>query len=404
MPELVLALNAGSSTVKFALFDQSGAAPELRFRGLIDGLGRSPTMRVRSAEGEIVAEYSWPDGARLKPADFAGDILHCIEARLAGGPLIAVAHRIAHGGPDFADPIVLTMPVLDQLAALEPLAPLHQPHNLAMVRAVRTLRPDLVNIGGFDTAFFHDLPAVAQCVPLPSPWPERGVRRYGFHGLSYSYLQGRLQALKPLGGPSRVVFAHLGSGASLCACRDGRPVETTMGFSPLDGLVMSTRCGAIDPGVLLYLLGPGGLGRDEVEDLLYRHSGLIGVAGLGGDMRQLLASDTTASRAAVDLFVYRVVQEAGALVAVLGGLDALVFSAGIGEHAPAIRERICEQLAWLGVEMDPAANARSTDRITTLRSAVSAWVIPTDEEQTLAAGARQALADDGLTHRKAAVA
>jgi acetate kinase len=402
MAELVLALNAGSSTVKFALFDVAGSEPVLFYRGLIDGLGHAPAMRVRDGDGGIVAERDWSDGEGLKPGDFAGDILAWVEGHLAGERLAAVAHRIAHGGPDFADPVVLTAPVLDRLAALEPLAPLHQPHNLAMVREVQALRPDLVNIGGFDTAFFHDLPAVARCVPLPAPWPGRGVRRFGFHGLSYSYLQGRLRALKPLGGPSRVVFAHLGSGASLCGCRDGRPVETTMGFSPLDGLVMSTRCGALDPGVLLYLMGPGGLDRGQVEDLLYRHSGLTGVAGLG-DMRELLASDTPASRAAVDLFVYRAVQEIGALAAVLGGLDALVFSAGIGEHAPLIRTRICDQLGWLGLELDAEANAASAERISTLKSSASTWVIATDEEQTLAVGARQALAA-ALTQRKAAFA
>jgi acetate kinase len=402
MADLVLALNAGSSTVKFALFEVSDPGPALRYRGLIDGLGRAPTMRVRSADGQVVAENSW-SAPGMKPADFARDILAVIEARLGGAQLRAVVHRIAHGGSRFAAPILLSPSVLDALADLEPLAPLHQPHNLAMVHAVQDARPDLPNIGGFDTAFFHDLPAVAQCVPLPAPWPERGVRRYGFHGLSYSYLSDRLRALKPLGGPSRVVFAHLGSGASLCACRDGRPVETTMGFSPLDGVVMSTRCGAIDPGVLLYLMGEGGLDRNQVEDLLYRHSGLAGVAGLVGDMRQLLASDAPASRAAVELFVYRVAQAVGALAAALGGLDAVVFSAGIGEHAPQIRARICERLAWLGLELDPEANAASAPRIAALGSAVSAWVIPTDEEHTLAVGARQVLTQ-GLTWRKAAVA
>lgn len=400
MRELVLALNAGSSTVKFALFDVSGDQPTALYRGLIDGLGHAPTMRVRAADGNVVEERAWSE-AELEPADFAGDILAWIGSRLEGEPLRAVAHRIAHGGPNFAEPVVLSAPVMDQLAALEPLAPLHQPHNLAMVRRVQALRPDLANVGAFDTAFFHELPAVAQRVPLPSPWPERGVRRYGFHGLSYSYLNDRLRAIEPQNRPSRVVFAHLGSGASLCACRDGRPIETTMGFSPLDGLVMSTRCGVIDPGVLLYLMGPGGLNRDQVETLLYRHSGLAAVSGLGGDMRLLLDSDAPASRAAVELFVYRTVQEVGALTAVLGGLDALVFSAGIGEHAPSIRARICEQLAWLGIELDPRANAASADRIDTPRSAVSAWVIPTDEEYILAVGGRLALAV-GLTCRKAA--
>jgi acetate kinase len=397
--DLVLALNAGSSTVKFALFDVSGSEPALRYRGLIDRLGSVPAMCVRTPERNIVAERRWPEGAR-QPADFAGEILTWIESRLGGAALSAVAHRIAHGGSNLVDPVVLSAPVMEQLAALEPLAPLHQPHNLAMVRRVQALRPDLVNIGAFDTAFFRDLPPVARCVPLPPPWPERGVRRYGFHGLSYAYLQDRLRALKPLGAPARVVFAHLGSGASLCACRDGRPVETTMGFSPLDGLVMSTRCGAIDPGVLLYLMGPDGLDRDRIEDLLYRRSGLAAVSGLGGDMRGLLDSDAPASRAAVDLFVYRVAQEVGAMAAALGGLDALVFSAGIGEHAPEIRARVCERLAWFGIQLDPEANAASAERITLPRSAVSAWVIPTDEEHTLALGARQAIAND-LTCRKA---
>lgn len=402
MAEHVLALNAGSSTVKFALFEVSGPEPALRYRGLIDGLSSVPAMRVRTPQGDVVEERRWPE-SEYGAADFADDILAWIESRLGGERLRIVAHRIAHGGPSFADPIVLSAPVMDQLAALGPLAPLHQLHNLAMVRRVQVLRPDLINIGGFDTAFFRDLPPVAQRVPLPPPWPERGVRRYGFHGLSYSYLSERLRGLKPLGAPSRVVFAHLGSGASLCACRDGRPIETTMGFSPLDGLVMSTRCGAIDPGVLLYLMEPGGLDRDQIEDLLYRHSGLAAVSGLSGDMRGLLDSDTPGSLAAVDLFVHRVVQEVGALAAALGGLDALVFSAGIGEHAPAIRAQICERLAWLGIELDPDANAASAMRIATSRSAVSAWVIPTDEEHTLALGARKVLAH-GLTCHKAAAA
>lgn len=401
MAELVLALNAGSSTVKFALFDVAQPTPALRCRGLIDGLGRAPVMRARFGQDRILEDTGW-GGADRQPADFAADILTWIEARLKGEPLRAAAHRIAHGGPDFDEPVVLTGPVLDRLGALEPLAPLHQPHNLAMVRAIQRQRPDLLNIGGFDTAFFHDLPLVAQCVPLPPPWPERGLRRYGFHGLSYAYLNERMRALHTAGGPSRVVFAHLGSGASLCACRDGRPIDTSMGFSPLDGLVMSTRCGAIDPGVLLYLMGPGGLDRGQVEDLLYRHSGLAAVAGTG-DMRALLASDEPASRAAVDLFVYRAAQNVAALAAALGGLDALVFSAGIGEHAPAIRARICEQLAWLGLELDPAENTAASERISTPGSTVSAWVIATDEERTLAIGARQVLAHE-LTQRKATVA
>jgi acetate kinase len=364
--DLILALNAGSSTLKFALFEVGAERPVARWRGLIDAPGDGP-------EGH------------------AADILRQAEDHIGQDRLRAFSHRIAHGGPDFAGPALLTAPALARLDALLPLAPLHQPHNLAMARAVATLRPDLPNIGCFDTAFFHGLPAAARRVPLPPEWEARGVRRYGFHGLSYAYLQQRLGELEPQGGPRRVIFAHLGSGASLCACLDGAPVETTMGFSPLDGLVMSTRCGALDPGVVLYMLQGGGLTAGEVQDLLYRRSGLLALSGLSGDMRTLLASDAAASQEAVDMFVFRIVREIGALTACLGGLDALVFSAGIGEHAPDIRRRVCERLAWLGVEIDEVANAAGAVRISPARSSTSVWVVPTDEEHTLAAEAHRLL-------------
>ncbi len=247
-------------------------------------------------------------------------------------------------------------------------------------------RPRALNVGCFDTAFFHDLPPAARRVALPAEWEGRGVRRYGFHGLSYTFLSHRLGALNPLGGPRRVIFAHLGSGASLCACLDGKPVDTTMGFSPLDGVVMSTRCGALDPGVVLYLLRQG-LDAAGIEDLLYRRSGLLALSGLSGDMRTLLASKSPEASQAVDIFVASVVREIGALTARLGGLEALVFSAGIGEHAPEIRRRVCEQLAWLGVALDDDANAAGPGRISPPTFDVSVWVIPTDEEHTLAKGA-----------------
>jgi acetate kinase len=399
MADAVLALNAGSSTVKFALYAVDGTEPVLRLRGLIDDLGGAPRMTAADAEGRRLDERSWP--ARRAVDLLAGDILDWTTARLGGDRLAGFSHRFAHGGPDFAEPVQLSPEMVAKLRALADLAPLHEPHNLAMAEAVAARRPDLPNIACFDTAFFRDLPASARRLALPREWQDRGLRRYGFHGLSYDYLRRRLGQLKPLGAPRRVVFAHLGSGASLCACLDGRPVETTMGFSPLDGLVMSTRCGALDPGAVLYLQRHGGMSVDAVEDLLYRRSGLLGVSGLSGDMRTLLASDAAEAKEAVELFLFHVVREIGAMAACLGGLDALVFSAGVGERSAEIRRRVCERLAWLGIEIDPNANAANAPRISAAGAGVSVWVVPTDEERGLASGAAGLL---GLTQRKAEVA
>ena len=387
MSDVVLALNAGSSTIKFALFALGGANPVPRFRGLIDGVGRAPRMTVRGADGAVVDTRGWPDDPGRAAAAFADDILTWIDERLGGDRLAAFSHRFAHGGPDFAAPVLITEVVAASLQTLCDLAPLHEPHNLAMARAVAERRPDLPNVACFDTAFFHDLPATARRVPIPREWEAKGVRRYGFHGLSYAYLRRRRGEIAPGGLPRRVVFAHLGSGASLCACLDGQPVETTMGFSPLDGLVMSTRCGDLDPGVVLYLMRRGGLSLQQVEDMLYRQSGLLGVSGLSGDMRTLLASAAPEAAEAVALFVFRVVREIGALAACMGGVDALVFSAGVGEHAGDIRRRVCERLAWMGLAFDADANSDGRARISVPASAVSAWVIPTDEEIGLATGA-----------------
>ena len=386
MADLVLALNAGSSTVKFAVFTLE-QEPRPLWRGLIDGVGRAPRLRVRDASGTVVDERAWPDEPARQPAEFAGDILDWVDSRLGEDWLAAVSHRICHGG-DRPRPIRLTPEALEALDGLAPLAPLHQPSNLAMAWAVALRRPDLAGVGCFDTSFFNALPEPAQCVPVPAEWRARGVRRYGFHGLSYDYLNRKLRSGAP--AARRVVFAHLGSGASLCACLDGAPVETTMGFSPLDGLVMSTRCGSLDPGVLLFLMDRG-VSRAEAEDMLYRRSGLLAVSGESGDMRTLLASPTPAAAAAVELFVHRVVRETGAMVACLGGLDALAFSGGIGENAPAIRRQVCARLGWLGLELDEAANAAGAERIDAPASKVSVWVTPTDEEATLASGAVEAL-------------
>ena len=393
MADLVLALNAGSSTVKFALFAIGSAPPVLRLRGLVENLGHVPRFTAWSADGTPLEELSWPGGSDTPPEAYAEPILGWVEARLHGEPLSAIAHRIAHGGPDFKAPVILTPAVLERLERLCSLAPLHQPHNLAMARTAMRLRPHVPAVAGFDTAFFHALPASAQCIPIEHAVGDPTLRRYGFHGLSYSYLQRRLEALHPWGRPRRTVFAHLGSGASLCACLNGAPIETTMGFSPLDGLVMSTRCGRLDPGVVLHLLR-NGLDANAIENLLYRRSGLLAVSGLSGDMRTLLASHDDRAAAAVELFVGRVVQEIGGLAACLGGLDTLVFSAGIGEHAADIRALICDRLGWLGVDLDAQANAVAGPMITRSKSAVSVWVIPTDEETVLAEGAASLLGRD----------
>jgi len=400
MADAVLALNAGSSTVKFALYELNGAAPELRLRGLVEDLGGAPRMRAKDAQGRLIEEQAWPDAGSRDVGRLADDILAWTTARLGTDRLVAFSHRFVHGGSDFHEPVLLTDAVMAKLQALCDLAPLHEPYNLVMAKAVGERRPDVANVACFDTAFFRDLPATAARLAIPRAWAAKGVRRYGFHGLSYAYLSARLAELAPAGA-RRVVFAHLGSGASLCACVDGRPVETTMGFSALDGLVMSTRCGALDPGVVLYLLQHGGMAPAEVEDMLYRRSGLLGVSDLSGDMRTLLASDLPAAREAVDLFLHHVVRNAGALAACMGGLDAVVFSAGIGEGSGEIRRRVCERLAWLGLQLDPAANEAHGPRITAPGSAVSAWVIPTDEERGLAEGAVSIVA---LRQRKAQVA
>jgi acetate kinase len=300
--------------------------------------------------------------------------------------LDAISHRVVHGGAEFDQPVEITPAVFARLEGLAPLAPLHQPHNLAVIRAAQALAPKALQVACFDTAFHRTMPAVAQRLGLPRAWEAAGVRRYGFHGLSYAYLVKALHKVDPELAQGRVVFAHLGSGASLCATRAGRSVETTMSFSTLDGLVMGSRCGALDPGAVLHLLRQG-LTAEAIETLLYERSGLLGVSGLSGDMRVLLASDDPAAGEAVELFAYRAACQTGAMAAALGGLDGVVFTAGIGENSAEIRSRICRRLGWLGVSLDPEANAAGLGRISAADSRAAAWVIPTDEEQMLAEGA-----------------
>jgi acetate kinase len=380
----VLVLNAGSSSLKFALYGPPAAAGWLpAARGQIEGIGPAARLAVRDGSGAVLEDLRLGPGAA--DGGSALDALTAwLESRFGGARLLGVGHRVVHGGTRFVEPTLVTPEVLGMLRALEPLAPLHQPHNLAAIGAAFDRMPGVPQVACFDTGFHRSLPPVAQLVPLPKQIRDRGVRRYGFHGLSYEYIASVLPRLAPGIADGRVIVAHLGNGASLCAMQGGRSIDSTLGFTALDGLCMGTRPGSIDPGVILHLFQSLGMAASDVEDLLYRQSGLLGISGLSSDMRDLLASDAPSARLAVDYFVYRAAREIGALAAVLGGLDALVFTAGIGENSAVIRERVCEASAWLGVEIDAAANARGETRITRDGSGASAWVIPTNEELMIA--------------------
>lgn len=384
MTAAILTLNAGSSSVKFALYRTDDGDLTMACRGKIEGIGTAPHLLARDAVGHVLTERRWADGAGLTHEDLLDPLLSFIDDRLEGDRLDAIGHRIVHGGMAFDAPVRIDDAVLAALQALCPLAPLHQPHNLTAVRAVSLLRPGAIQVACFDTAFHHGHEPVVTRFAIPRTWHDQGVRRYGFHGLSYEFIAGRLRSLDPDLAAGRYIVAHLGSGASLCALRDGRSLDTTMGFTALDGLMMGTRCGAIDPGVLLYMQQSGGLAPAALETLLYQESGLLGVSGVSSDMRDLLASPDPRAREAIDLFAFRVAREAGAMQATLGGLDGLVFTAGIGENAPQVRAAIAGRLAWTGLELDPTANLKGAGRISSDASRIVAWVIPTDEEAMIA--------------------
>ena len=381
--DAVLVLNAGSSSIKFGLFEISATEPVLLCKGLLDEHEAKPQLVVKSPSGEDLLEKRKAsedtDGDHL----FA-DVLAFVEDRFGDHRLCAVGHRIVHGGPDYSGPVELTDDVTAKLEALTPLAPLHQPRCLAPVHTITAIRPDLTQIACFDTAFHHGLASPVNRFAIPRRYEQRGVRRYGFHGLSFEYVAGRLAEIAPQLAAKRIVIAHLGNGASLCALLDGRSVDTTMGLTPLDGLVMGTRCGTIDPGVLLYLQQHEKLSVEEVQHLLYHESGLLGVSGISADMRTLLASGEAAAREAIDLFTFRATQEVAVMANTLEGLDCLVFTGGIGEHAKEIRRSIGERLAWLGVRIDVAANDATRERINAGDSAVDVFLIPTNEELTIA--------------------
>ena len=382
MQGCVAALNAGSSSIKFALYE-AGAADSALYRGQIERIGVSPQLRVSNAQGNKVAEQGWPaEGFGHEAATSA--IVKAVNELTRGAPVLAVGHRVVHGGTRYAAPVRINEEVMAALAKLVPLAPLHQPHSLAPMRAIAEAAPHIPQVACFDTAFHRTQPHLAQSFALPREITDAGVRRYGFHGLSYEYITSCLKELAPELAEARLVVAHLGNGASLCAVHGGRSVASTMGFTAVDGLVMGTRCGAIDPGVLVYLMDEYKMDARAIEDLIYRRSGLLGVSGISSDMRALRASPDPAAGDAIALFVYRIVREVGSLAAALGGLEGIVFTGGIGEHDSATRAEVAAGCGWLGLRLDPARNARGEGRVSADDSAVSAWVIPTDEERMIA--------------------
>ncbi|MEP9370846.1 acetate/propionate family kinase [Mesorhizobium sp. KR1-2] len=380
--DTILVVNAGSSSLKFELF-AIGEGLHKRVKGQMDGIGTSPRLRIKGSDGQLLADtcYSQSDVSNAQAA------MHVVGAWLREthpGKLAAVGHRVVHGGPDYMRPVMVDRDVLEQLERYVPLAPLHQPSNLAAIRVILERRPDLPQVACFDTSFHRGRSLVADHYAIPERFFVEGVRRYGLHGLSYEYVAGRLREVARDVAAGRVIIAHLGNGASMCALSKGRSVETTFGFSALDGLPMGTRCGQIDPGVILYLLTEKGMSVSQVQELLYHDSGLKGLSGISNDVRVLLASDDPCAAFALDYFVYRIGLHAGALAAALGGLDAFVFTAGIGENSAEMRARITKNLGWLGARLDLGRNSNHHLCISAPESRIGLYVIPTDEELMIA--------------------
>jgi len=392
MADAIAVLNAGSSSIKYSLFLLRGQGLELALRGQVEGLYTSPRFVAKDAGGELIGEKDWGEGTQLGHAGALDHLVPYVRGHLGSDQLVAIGHRVVHGGMHYAKPVRMDAGVLQALRAFEPLAPLHQPHNLAPIELLLQRLPQLPQVACFDTAFHRSNPDVAQMFALPARLHAEGVRRYGFHGLSYEYIASVLPQVDPRLAQGRTIVLHLGNGASMCALAQGRSVASTMGFTAVDGLAMGTRCGALDPGVILYLMDQRGMDVRAIEKMLYSESGLLGVSGLSSDMRVLLASDDARARTAIDLYVYRIRRELGSLAAALGGVDALVFTAGIGEHSALVRQRICEDARWLGVELDAPANDGSGPRISAAGSRTAAWVVPTNEELMIARHTRAVIA------------
>ena len=390
MRDAILVLNAGSSSLKFSVF-VSGADLAPLVAGNVEELQGRARFRAKDATGTIVDEHAWPDGGPPGHEGAIAFLLDWLRANAGGGRLAAIGHRVVHGGADYAAPVRVTPAVLARLERLVPLAPLHQPHNLLPIRTLAARLPDLPQVACFDTGFHCVQSTVARAFALPRELSDAGVRRYGFHGLSYEYIASVLPQYDARAAAGRTIVLHLGNGASMCAMHAGKSVATTMGFTAVDGLPMGSRTGSLDPGVLLYLMDQHGMDARAIETLIYKRSGLLGVSGISSDMRELLQSDHPHAREAIELFCYRIGRELGSLSAALGGLDAVVFTAGIGEHAAPIRERVCRDASWLGLALDTIANARNGPRISGADSRIAAWVIATDEEHMIARHTRDLL-------------
>ena len=384
----IAVVNAGSSSVKFAIYpaatDADGGEPAAMVRGQVAGLGVEPRLTAQAADGRDLAASRAAPGAKADHAEAIAAIVADLADWVPGSRLLGAGHRVTHGGSEFDRPVVLTPAILARLETLAPLAPQHQPHNIAAIRTLAAHAPDAVQVACFDTQFHATQPAVARLTGLPRAYHERGLRRYGFHGLSYEYVTGAFARIAGEPLPERTVVAHLGNGCSLAAVLGGKSIATTMGFSTLDGVPMATRSGAIDPGLLLYLLRTETMDIGSLQYLLYDRSGLLGISGISSDMKTLLASPEPSAKEAVEFFGYRVAREVGSLAVVLGGLDAVVFTGGIGANAAPVRADVCARLGWLGLDFDPDANARAGTRISRIDSRVSVWVIPTDEESVIA--------------------
>ena len=390
MPALVLTLNAGSSSVKFAAFSLRHESLDLVANGQIEGLGAKSTFSAKTSLGESQKFAIDESRGKIDHKGAVEVIIEWLDDHHHGARIAAVGHRVVHGGADYVEPVIVDDQVYERLAALVPLAPLHQPHNLSGISAARHSFPGTSQVACFDTSFHRSHPFVADAFALPRRFYDEGIRRYGFHGLSYEFISRRLRALEPVTAAGRVVVAHLGNGASMCAMKDGRSVASTMGFTALDGLPMGTRCGQLDPGVVLYLMAERQMPAQAISDLLYKESGLKGMSGISHDMRDLETSDAAGAGEAIDYFVARIRRELGGLAATIGGLDGLVFTGGIGENAWKIREAVLKDTEWIGIEIDASANRANSHRITTATSRVPVFVVKTDEERMIAEHAAQA--------------
>ncbi|HVN33821.1 MAG TPA: acetate/propionate family kinase [Casimicrobiaceae bacterium] len=391
MTDAIAVLNAGSSSLKFSVFVARDHTLELAARGQAEALYTAPRFAAKDGEGRLLAEKSWGEGAKLGHDGALDHLVAFLRSELATHRLVGIGHRVVHGGLEYTHPVRLDAKVLAALEKYVPLAPLHQPHNLAPIRTLLQRSPELPQVACFDTAFHATAPPVAQAFALPKAITDRGVRRYGFHGLSYEYIASVLPERDARAAGGKTVVLHLGNGSSMCAMAGGKSVGSTMGFTAADGLPMGTRCGNLDPGVILYLMDELAMDARAIEKLIYQQSGLLGVSGISSDMRTLEASAEPAAKTAIDLFAYRIGRELGSLAAALGGLDAIVFTAGIGENSASLRSRVCRDAAWLGVELDAAANQDGGPRISTAASRTSAWVIPTNEELMIARQTRALL-------------